>query len=230
MQVANERPKIAKFALLAGLIGLIGTGLLVAALFAPTPSPDTMRRETNFFLWQDAFVIAQALAMIPVTLGLYRLPPQERYSRKVVALGLFAQAFLVISAALIFTNTVSDMLYMGGIGLVGIWLLLVNRHATNVISSRIKWLGRVAGSGLLLIGVGFVIYGALVAPAVFVRPLTAAEIDSQTLTPANLISHLCLAAGTVLGRLLYPVWLLALGVALSGHANLQSHGVPRAKA
>jgi len=212
MQSSDESRRTGRFALVAGSLGILGTGLLVAALFAPTPAPNTMRRETVLFLWQDAFVILQALAMIPVTLGLYRLTSErDRMSRKTCALGLIAQLGVVITTALIFTDTVSDMLYMGAIGVVGIWVFLVNRPSVALTTSKVAWAGRVAALGLLLVGLGFLIYGALVAPTVFVRPLTTAEIDAQSLTPANLISHLCLAAGTLLGRLLYPIWTLLLG-------------------
>jgi hypothetical protein len=214
MYYAGQKGWTGRFAIIAGILGLIGTGLLIAALFAPTPSPNTMRRETNLFLWQDAFVIAQALAMIPVTLGIYRVTSRTAGAAGTLVLGLIAQAFLVITTSLIFTDTASDMLYMFGVGLVGIWLFLVTRRALDLSSSKVMWTGRVAAFGLMLIGIGFLIYGVLVAPAVFVRPLTIPEIDAQTLTPANLISHLCLALGTLLGRVIYPVWTLLLGRAL----------------
>jgi hypothetical protein len=222
MQTDARITDTGRAAIIAGLLGLIGTGLLVAALFAPTPATSTMRRETSLFLWQDAFVVAQALAMIPVTLGLYRLTARASGATSAIAVGLFAQAYLVITTSLIFTNTTSDMLYMFGIGLVGVWLFLVNRRALDLGSSRVMWTGRVAATGLVLVGIGFLIYGALVAPAVFVRPLTIAEIDAQTLTPANLISHLCLAIGTLFGRVLYPIWTLLLGRRLLARGNEQA--------
>jgi hypothetical protein len=201
------------FALFSGGAGLLAVGLLVSALVAPTPSPDTMRRETNLFLWQDVGVIVQALAMLPVTWGIYRLSLRRDSgsSRGRMVLGLFAQTSLVLASALIFTGTVSDMLYMAPIGLVGMWLLLVNRSGDGIASSAIVWLGRVAGVGLLVIAVRFVIYGTFVAPAVFLRPLSNGEIDAQSLTPANLVAHVCMAVGTLLGRLVYPVWALFLG-------------------
>ncbi|GAC1612993.1 MAG: hypothetical protein NVS3B27_09740 [Novosphingobium sp.] len=126
-------------------------------------------------------------------------------------MGLVAQVGVVITSALLFNQSVSDMLYMGPIGLVGIWMLTVNHRDDNVFSRGLVWSGRIAGIGLLTVGIGFLIYGAFVAPAVFVRPLTNAEIDAQTLTFANLIAHICMAAGTILGRLVYPIWTLALG-------------------
>jgi hypothetical protein len=212
MTPSDQSRRSGRFAVVAGFLGIIGTGLLIAALFAPTPAPGTMRRETVLFLWQDAFVILQGLAMIPVTLRLYRLrSDRDGAGGRTLALGLIAQVGVVITTALIFTDTVSDMLYMGPIGLVGLWVFLVNRPRVALTSPKVAWTGRVAALGLLLVGVGFLIYGALVAPTVFVRPLTTAEIDAQTLTLANLISHLCLAVGTLLGRVLYPIWIMLLG-------------------
>ena len=203
-----------RWALVAGVIGILAVGLLIAALAAPTPEPDTMRRETSLFAWQNAAVVLQALAMLPVTCGLYNLTLQQaplESGRGSLWLGLVAQTGVVIASALLFNHSVSDMLYMGPIGLVGIWLLTVSRRGDNVILSGLVWLGRIAGVGLLTVGLGFLIYGAFVAPAVFIRPLTNAEIDAQSLTFANLIAHICMAVGTVLGRLIYPIWTIVLG-------------------
>lgn len=213
MEHSYGKRRTGRFALLSGVIGLVALAFLIAALLAPTPSPDTMRRETDFFRWQDAGVILQAITMIPVTLGIYHLTREQdrTWSRASLALGLFAQVSLVISSALIFTHTTSDMLYMGPVGLVGLWLLAVNRSCYAFLSKRLVWTGRVAGMGLLIIGVGFLTYGLFVAPAVFVRPLSNAEIDAQSLTLANLIAHICIAAGTLLGRLVYPFWALLFG-------------------
>ena len=128
-----------------------------------------------------------------------------------VSIGLFGQITLIVAAGLLFAGTVSDMLYMAPVGIVGLWLLLINRRNDALFSRTIVWTGRVAGLGLLLIGAGFIIYGAFVAPAVFVRPLSNAEIDAQSLTTPNLIAHICMAAGTLLGRLIYPIWVIVLG-------------------
>ena len=75
----------------------------------------------------------------------------------------------------------------------------------------VLWLGRISGFGLILIGLGFVIYGVFVAPRVFAGPLSNAEIDAQTWTTANILAHMLMAAGTLLGRALNPFWLLLLG-------------------
>lgn len=53
-------------------------------------------------------------------------------------------------------------------------------------------------------------YGVFVAPAVFIRPLSHAEIDAQSLTTPNLIAHICTAAGTLLGQFIYPIWTIVL--------------------
>jgi hypothetical protein len=221
MQVQDASRRTWKFALVSGVLGLLAVGLLIAALAAPTPSPQTMRRETNLFLLQDAGVILQALAMIPVTIGLYRLSLSQNAtrSRNCLLLGLIAQSALITTSGLIFSDTVSDMLYMAPIGLVGLWLLMVS-HRDSMLSSGVIWTGRIAGFGLLLVGLGFVLYGIFVAPAIFLRPLSTAEVDAQTLTLPNLIAHVCLGAGTLLGRLVYPVWALLLGLNLSRRSTL----------
>jgi hypothetical protein len=205
--------RTAKMALLSGAIGLVAFAFLIAALAAPQPAPNSLRRETNFFRWQDAGVILQAIAMLPVTVGIYRVTELRApdWSRLCVALGLFAQTALIVSSALIFTQTTSDMLYMAPVGLIGLWLLMVNRTRDGLVSTGVGWTGRVAGVGLLLIGAGFVVYGIFVAPAVFLRPLSNAEIEAQSWTQANVIAHIGMAAGTLLGRAVYPIWAILLG-------------------
>jgi hypothetical protein len=200
-------------ALLAGVIGLLAVGLLVAALAAPTPVANSMRRETSLFAWQNGALVLQSLAMIPVTLGLHRLAIEKTSGRglEIVVLGLVAQVGLVLASVLLFVNLVSDMLYMAPIGLLGLWLLGVNREADEHLTGGVIWFGRIAGLGLLAVGLGFLIYGIFVAPAVFVRPLTSSEIDAQSLTPANLVAHVCMAAGTLFGRVVYPIWTILLG-------------------
>lgn len=212
MDNSNVR-RTGKLALASGLIGLLGVGLLIAALAAPTPAPDSMRRATSLFAWQNAAVVLQALTMIPVTLELFRTGSHSTPNGGIltVSIGLFGQITLIVAAGLLFAGTVSDMLYMAPVGIVGLWLLLINRRNDALFSRTIVWTGRVAGLGLLLIGAGFIIYGAFVAPAVFVRPLSNAEIDAQSLTTPNLIAHICMAAGTLLGRLIYPIWVIVLG-------------------
>lgn len=213
-----------RWALLAGILGIVAVGLLITALAAPTPEVNGMRRETSLFAWQNGGVIPQALAMIPVTLGLHRLSADSAAGPRVglLWLGLVAQVSLIVTSALLFPGLVSDMLYMGPIGLVGLWLLLVNRPKDEPMSKGVAWTGRVAGAGLLAVGAGFVIYGAAVAPAVFIRPLTNAEIDAQSLTTGNLVAHVLMAVGTLLGRLIYPIWALLLGRQLIGRSRART--------
>ncbi len=199
-------------AVFSATIGLAAFCLLVAALVAPTPSPATLRRYDELFRWQDAGVLLQALAMIPVTLGLHAaMRPQTLPWRNGAALiGLAAQASLVLVVLLRFAGVTSDMLYMLPQGFVGLWLLVVNWRRTPPLSRGMARTGVFAGLGLLVAGVGFLIYGALVAPRVFLGPLTNAEIDAQSWTIPNVVAHLCLAVG-LLGRAGYPVWTLLLG-------------------
>jgi hypothetical protein len=229
---SSTAQRTGRLAVLSGVIGLVAFACLIAALAAPPPLPGSLRRETNYFRWQDAGVILQALTMIPVTLGVYRLTVARspEWSRLCLILGLFAQAALITSSALIFTHTTADMLYMAPQGLVGLWLLLINRKRDGIISSSVAWTGRVAGTGLLLIGTGFVLYGAMVAPAVFVRPLSNGEIDAQSWTQANVIAHVGMAAGTLLGRAIYPIWAVLLGRRLLKITHAESDGLKLASA
>jgi hypothetical protein len=62
-----------------------------------------------------------------------------------------------------------------------------------------------------VIGLGTLTHVGLVAPKELLGPLTNAEIDAQAWTLPNVLTHISLAAGTQLGRTVYPVWTLLLG-------------------
>ena len=208
----GSRP-IGRLALISGLIGVIGFGLLVMALSTPPPSPGTLRRATDPFRWQDASVSIQSLLMLPLAFGLVSVlrGKPATFSDPLVVLGLIAFGTLCISSALIFSGTVSDMFYMLPQGLVGLWVVWISGRTSVSLGRDVLWLGRISGVGLILIGLGFVIYGVFVAPRIFVGPLSNAEIDAQTWTTANILAHMLMGAGTLLGRALNPFWLLLLG-------------------
>lgn len=189
---------------LAGLAGLASFGFLVLALAAPGAGNGSLRRTTDWFRWQDAGVIIQAMSMLPATIALAdRLPTARDWLR----FGLAAQAVLALSSFLIFPHVTADMLYMLPQGAVGIWLIAVTAKRSGLPAAT-RWTGRIAGVGLLLIGIGAVLYAGLVAPRLLLRPLTNAEIDAQSWTTGNVVAHVFMAGGTVPGRLLYPVWCL----------------------
>jgi hypothetical protein len=203
-------------ALFAAGAGIIGFGFLIAALVAPTPSPTTLRRYADLFRWQDAGVLLQALAMVPVVLDLRRdrLQYTPGSIDKVRMLGLVGQSALALVLILRFANVTSDMTYMLPQGVVGLWIIAVSQASTVGPSRLLVATGWAAGVGLLVVALGFIIYGALVAPTALLRPLSTAEIDAQALTTPNIIAHICLAIGTLLGRALYPLWTLVLAVSI----------------
>ena len=212
----NSR-SVGRLALISGLIGLIGFGFLVMALSTPPPSPGTLRRATDPFRWQDASIIIQSLMMLPVSFGFISIlrGKPATFSEPQVLFGLIAFGTLCISSALIFSGTVSDMFYMLPQGLVGLWVVWVSGRLSVQLGHGVLWLGRISGFGLILIGLGFVIYGVFVAPRIFAGLLSNQEMDSKTWTPANILAHMLMAAGTILGRALNPFWLLLLGRRLS---------------
>ena len=212
----NSR-SVGRLALISGLIGLIGFGFLVMALSTPPPSPGTLRRATDPFRWQDASIIIQSLLMLPVSFGFISIlrGKPATFSEPQVLFGLIAFGTLCISSALIFSGTVSDMFYMLPQGLVGLWVVWVSGRLSVQLGHGVLWLGRISGFGLILIGLGFVIYGVFVAPRIFAGLLSNQEMDSKTWTTANILAHMLMAAGTILGRALNPFWLLLLGRRLS---------------
>jgi hypothetical protein len=200
----------------SSIIAIAGFAVLAAALAAPPPAPGTLRRSEDLFRWQDGVVLVQALMMFPVSLGLRSLwPAQVGGTRSPLILaGLLSQAALAGVLLIRFADLTADLVYMIPQGLVGAWVIAFNVQTRGMLNKWVRWLGMIAGFGLLLVGAGALIYGVFVAPEMFVRPLTDAEIDAQTWTQPNIIAHICMAAGTLLGRALYPVWLLILGIIL----------------
>jgi hypothetical protein len=211
MATASLRRLAGWAAVLSAAAGFAALGFLIAALAAPTPSPTSLRRYETLFRWQDGGVLLQALAMIPVVLGLHAT---LRTGRRTTVLGLGANACVALAVLLQFADLTWDSLYMLPQGLVGLWLVVINRRAVSPISKGLARTGGVAGFGLLVIGVGTLIHVGLVAPRELLGPLTNAEIDAQSWTLPNVIAHVYLAAGTLLGRTVYPVWTLLLGRAL----------------
>jgi hypothetical protein len=209
----DQQTKLGWLAILAGVLGFVGFGLLVAALAAPPPAPETLRRSEDLFRWQDGGLLLQTLTMIPLTLGLHAwaFPNAIPIRHPITALGLASQLALALILLLRFANVTSDMLYMIPQGFVGLWLALFNTVRPASMPKATSWVGIVAGAGLVVVGVGALTYAALVAPRMFIGPLTDVEIDAQSWTMPNVVAHICMAAGTLLGRAIFPIWLLLAG-------------------
>ena len=200
--------------LLSGIAGLFCFVFLILALSAPPPEAGTLRRESSWFLWQDWALIAQSLLLLPMIISMGKTNSHDRKIGLASRVGITGQLLVVLTTVLIFPGVTADMLYMAPMGLVGWWLLLV-RRGPDVQSSRgQRILGLAAGIGLLSICAGFLVYAALVEPRIILRPLTTVELDAATWTPANILAHVGMAIGTLIGRSTYPIWTVLAGLSL----------------
>ena len=111
-----------------------------------------------------------------------------------------------------------DMLYMLPQGLIGIWLIALCGAASS-LSVSLRAIGVLAGIGLLLIAVGDTIIANALGWQIFdlrPRPSVPAEAVSSY---GNWLGHALLPIGTLLGRILYPIWSIAVGYKLIRRGN-----------
>jgi hypothetical protein len=204
------------FAVVAGFIGLVSFGLLFGGLM-------TRKRGGTDFLFrgQDIAVALQALWMILVTLKTLRYQTPPRQSPLLAGVSILGHAGVVLSIVLVFASGAfwADMLYMLPQGLIGLWLIAVCLSASG-LSRSLRAMGILGGIGLVLITVSAAIIANALGWHIFdltTAPSVAAEAKSS---PANRLGHTILPIGTLLGRILYPIWTIAVGYKLIRHSNL----------
>jgi hypothetical protein len=195
-------------AVVSGVIGLLAFVFLILVLALRLTVP---RFPELMFRIHDAGVIAQSLLMIPVAFALDRVARERSagQSPAVLALGVGALLFVVLLLGLIFANAVWDVLYMVPQGVLGIWLIVINRRLSGVLPRGLTRFGIICGIGLLLCGTFPLAYAAFVDSAGLHGAISdAAEGPS---TPANGITHIVLLIGTFMGVATFPIWSVLLG-------------------
>ena len=198
----------ARAAFAAGFFGLAAFSFIVAALFIRS---DAKSLGALMFRWHDAMALFQSICMFAVVAGLCSLA--QRFQRPIpkIANGVVntALAVLILALALTFAKVVNDMIYMVPQGIVGLWMIWVSRHLKGGLPRHVKWLGTIAGVGLTLVGIFPIAFGIFVDPIVFRGPNPPDYQDVNS--TANLVVHIMLAIGTLIGPTLYPVWSIAVG-------------------
>jgi hypothetical protein len=130
-------------------------------------------------------------------------------SRAMLAFGIIAFALAVVCLALIFMHLAWDAVYMIPQGMIGLWTLLVSWRLSGVLGRGVRWLGMIAGFGILLAGQFPVSYVIFVEPMNYFVPIPD---DSPVMeTAANNIIHLLLIMGTWFGVLPYTIWCMLVG-------------------
>ena len=192
----------------AGVCGLAAFGFIVAALLIRA---DARRMGALMFRWHDGMAIIQTICMFAVVGALCSITkesqrpiPKFAYRLAVAALGV-----LVLALLLTLAHVLNDMLYMVPQGIFGVWIVWLSRYLSGVLPRHVRWVGIVAGAGLVLIGVFPIAFGIFVDPLVLRGPVPPDYQDVNS--TANVVAHIILALGTLIGVPLYPVWSFSVG-------------------
>ncbi len=139
-------------AITSGAIGIVAYGFLWAALVSRIRGA-AENAYVLLFRTHDLGVILQSLFMIPVvfTLGAIGSQHSRGVSRATVAVGVAALSLIVLCLLLIFVNVIADTIYLVPQGVLGAWLIVVNRLLSSVLPRTLTWLGIVCGVGLVLV-------------------------------------------------------------------------------
>lgn len=198
-------------AIASGAIGLLAHGFLWAFLVSRLSGGDE-RTCMPLLRTHDAGVIFQALFLIPVVIALGGVGGQHSRGggRATVAMGVMAASLIVLSLLLVFVNVATDGTFMVSQGVLGIWLIVASRLASNGLPRYLKWLGTVAGVGLVLVaafGIGYFIFvDSRIGPVPFdYQPPKGTEM-------ANDILHGILLIGSFMGVTTLPIWTALVGV------------------
>jgi len=213
-------------AIASGIAGLFAFAFLIAALVGREALADEQAWragviEAGFwdalFRVHDGAAFAQAVLMIPVVRVLHSYVPRPAgWNLLAARLGAGACAVLALTVGMIFVTDGSDMLYMIPQAFVGAWLVAVNYLRPLGVSRRARWLGIVAGIGLLIVGLAAAGIAAALGPSILapVGPVPPQASVAGVTSTLNEVSHVALDIGTLLGVLTYPVWSILTGRAL----------------
>jgi hypothetical protein len=197
-------------AIASGIMGLIAFGFLVSGLIPHWNI--ALWEEATLFRAHDAGVIVQFVLMIP---GVYKLSElsSEQFLEKspsILILGMGALVLSVLLLALNFFYITADILYMVPQGAFGMWLMIVNRRTVKTLSKGLRRLGIIAGLGLFIVGSYPILFAALVDTLIFQGP--SAKGYEPPATTANIVIHLMLMFGTLMGVTTYPIWNILIGL------------------
>jgi len=195
-------------AVAAGICGLAAFAFIVAALFIRS---DAKRLGALMFRGHDAMAALQTFCMLAVVAALHSLANRWERPMPKLAYRIANAALVVLVFALLLTlaHVLNDMLYMVPQGIFGVWIVWLSSYLSGLLPRHVKWLGIVAGIGLILIGIFPIAFGIFV-DAVVLRGAVPPDYKDVNST-ANLLVHIMLAIGTLIGLPLYPLWSIAVG-------------------
>jgi len=200
-------------AIASGTFGILAHAALMTAVMTRTTMALTGQ---VFFLFRthDVVAILQFLSMIPVLIALHKLSHKQLpgMSRATLTTGIVALTLSALFLLLIFPWIMSDEYYMIPQGMFGVWLIVINWQLTGILSRGFRWFGIIIGVGLLLVGIFEIGYAICVNPIglrIPAAPIEELEIPVET--TANIILHMILNIGSLMGVLTLPIWTIILG-------------------
>lgn len=197
-------------AIASGVIGLVAYGFLWAFLLTMGSGGDEQAGRL-LITTHDVGVLLQSLFMIPLVLTFGGIVGQRSPSarRSSVVMGIAALVLTVFSLLLIIANMVAGPFFMLWQGLLGIWLIVVNRLVSGTISGGLRRFGTVVGVGLMIAAVFPVGNFLFVDPTLGPLPFNY-EPPAGT-ERANEILHNILVIGGFLGVAPLPIWTALVG-------------------
>jgi len=193
-------------ALASGTIGIAAAGLLIGADQLRAWRMASRQVVTFLFASHDVATIFQSLLLIPAIVAVHMLYRRSSAaSRASVIVSVTALSAIALLQSLRFTGMAPETLYMLPQGLLGLWLIVINRFATNIFPPYVRRIGMLAGLGLTMIAASLltvILYFGLGALTGRIR-----AGDSQA-RRVNQVLHVNLDMGTFLGKPTYPIWVL----------------------
>jgi len=211
-------------AIMSGMIGLVAYGFLWAFL-VPTISGGDEQACRPLITTHDVGVLLQSLFLIPLVLTFGDIVGQRSPSarRSTVAVGIAALALTILSLLLIIANLLAGPFFMLWQGVLGIWLIAVNRLVSDTFSRGLRWFGTVVGVGLMIAAV-FPVGNFLFVDPTF-GPLPFNSEPPAGTERANEILHNILTIGGFLGVAPLPIWTALVGRRLLKMGRLVTVGL-----
>jgi hypothetical protein len=164
----------------------------------------------NFRPWMRGHDVAAAVAclLIAAAAWSFRRHSGGTLGPPVAWLGMLGGITTALLLSLVFLSGASDMFYMLPQGVIGLWVIAVCVRKPMSLGTGARVVGFVAGIGLVLIAIGFVMIALALGPAL----VTLVDARSVVVNPADLassmnsIGHIVLKVGSILGLPTYPIW------------------------
>jgi hypothetical protein len=201
-------------AIASGVIGLAAYGCLLSAVLT-RDSWFLSRYVYLMFKANQVGFILQLLLLIPAAAGLQKLSQQQSpgISRAALNAGIGALALAVVSLLLGIVSILPEGYSFTTLGMVGVWLIIVNWRLSRVMPRWLRWLGMTVGLGVLIFGSYAPIYAMFVDSVIFRIP--AVDLATYPEPPMNfantILHHYVIWIGSIMGLLPLPIWTLLVG-------------------